>query len=91
LRSRADKLDLPLERAEQLVMRFLDDRGVKIRDLPAAADAVALSLEAARRFRRGRSRLNLADCFHYACARFYRTPILSTADEFRTTDLETVP
>ena len=26
-----------------------------------------------------------------ACARYYRVPILSTADEFRFTDIETVP
>jgi hypothetical protein len=31
--ARTDKLDLPLERAEHLVVRFLEDRGVAIRDL----------------------------------------------------------
>ena len=47
--------------------------------------------DAATRFRSGRNRLNLADCFHYACARHYGVAMLSTADEFRFTDLETVP
>jgi len=35
--------------------------------------------------------LNLGDCLHYAYAKFYGVPILATADEFRQTDLETVP
>lgn len=89
--ARADKLNLPLDTAERLILRFLDDRGIGIRDLPAAAEAVSLSLQAARRFRSGPMRLNLADCFHYACARHYRVPILSTGGEFTFTDIETVP
>jgi ribonuclease VapC len=89
--ARPDKLGLPLERVEGLVLRFLEDRGIAIRDLPEAREATTLSLQAARRFRTGPMRLNLADCFHYACARHYRVPILSTAGEFRFTDIETVP
>lgn len=89
--ARPDKLAVALDIAGPLVLRFLEDRGVQIRDLPDASDAVALALDAARRFRRGPIRLNLADCFHYACARHYGVPILSTADEFRFTDIQTVP
>jgi len=77
--ARPDKLDVSVEVTEQ------------IRDLPPAREAATLALEAARRFRSGAMRLNLADCFHYACDRYYHTPILSTAAEFRFTDLETVP
>ena len=89
--ARPDKLDLPLETVEGLVLRFLEDRDIAIRNLPEARQATLLSLQAARRFRTGSMRLNLADCFHYACARHYRVPILSTAGEFRFTDIETVP
>jgi ribonuclease VapC len=89
--ARPDKLAVSLDITGPLVLRFLEDRGVHIRDLPEASEAVALALDAARRFRRGPVRLNLADCFHYACARHYGVPILSTADEFRFTDIETVP
>jgi ribonuclease VapC len=35
--------------------------------------------------------LNLGDCLHYACAKHHGVPILATADEFRQTDLQTVP
>ena len=89
--ARPDKLGVPLDITGRLVLRFLEDRGVQIRDLPEATEAVALALDAALRFRRGPTRLNLADCFHYACARHYHVPILSTAEEFRFTDIETVP
>lgn len=89
--ARPDKFDVPVERAALLVNAFLDQRGIAVRDLPEAPMALALSLEAAQRFRTGPGRLNLADCFHYACARHYGVPILSTAGEFRFTDLETVP
>jgi ribonuclease VapC len=82
---------LPLDVAEGLVLRFLEDHGISIRDLPEAREATVLSLQAARRFQTGPMRLNLADCFHYACARHYRVPILSTAGEYRFTDIETVP
>ena len=51
---------------------------------------MALSTEAARKYRAGYSRLNLADCFHYACAKHYGASVLSTADEFRFTDLDVV-
>jgi ribonuclease VapC len=89
--ARPDKFDLPVERAALLVNTFLEQRHIAVRDLPEATAALALSLEAAQRFRTGLGRLNLADCFHYACARHYGVPMLSTAGEFRFTDLATVP
>jgi ribonuclease VapC len=89
--ARPDKLGASVDITGLLVLRFLEDRGVQVRDLPEPSETVALALDAARRFRDGPIRLNLADCFHYACARHYRVPILSTADEFRFTDIETVP
>ena len=58
---------------------------------PPAKRATALSLAAAHRYRSGRRGLNLGDCLHYACAKYYRVPILATAEEFQQTDLETVP
>ena len=89
--ARPNKLSLPLAASQQLVMRFLDERGIDLRDLPPPPEAAALSLEAAQRFGSGKRRLNLADCFHYACARHHNVPILSTDGEFRLTDLATVP
>jgi len=89
--ARSEKLGLPVQVSAALVTRFIDERAIALRDLPPASEAAALSVEAAARFRNNTVRLNLADCFHYACARHYGVPMLSTADEFRLTDLETVP
>ena len=89
--ARPDKFGLPLEALEPLILEFLDARGIEIRDLPPAQETTRLALSAAHRYRRGRHGLNLGDCLHYACAKFYGVPILATAGEFRQTDLETVP
>lgn len=89
--ARPDKFGLSVEAVEPLILEFLDARGIEIRDLPPAADTTRLALSAAHRYRGGRHGLNLGDCLHYACAKFYAVPILATADEFRQTDLETVP
>lgn len=89
--ARADKFDLPVPAVESLVAEFLETRGIEVRDLPPAAETTRLALLAAHRYRSGRHGLNLGDCLHYACAKFHGVPILATADEFRSTDLETVP
>jgi len=88
--ARPDKFNLSVEAVEPLVIEFLEARGIEIRDLPPAKRTTALSLAAAQRYRSGRHGLNLGDCLHYACAKYYRVPILATADEFRQTNLETV-
>jgi len=89
--ARGDKLDLAVSAVEPIVMDFLRERRIEVRDLPPAEETTRLALAAADRYRAGRHGLNLADCFHYACAKFYDVPILATADEFRSTDLQTVP
>lgn len=86
-----DKFNLSAEATAPFVLEFLDERGIEIRDMPPATEATHLALSAAHRYRTGRHGLNLGDCLHYACAKYYRVPILSTDDEFRQTDLETVP
>lgn len=89
--ARPDKFNLPVSAVEPLIRDFLDERGIEVRDLPPATDATRLALAAAHRYRSGRHGLNLGDCLHYACAKYYRVPILATATEFSQTDLETIP
>ncbi|PBC01224.1 type II toxin-antitoxin system VapC family toxin [Mesorhizobium sp. WSM3860] len=89
--ARPEKLAIPVVRSAEIVGRFLEERAIALRELPPAPEAASLTIEAASRFRSNAMRLNMADCFHYACARYYAAPMLSTADEFRLTDLETVP
>jgi len=89
--ARPDKFGLSVEAVEPLILEFLDARGIEIRDLPPAMETTHLALSAAHSYRAGRHGLNLGDCLHYACAKFYGVPILATAGEFRQTDLETMP
>jgi ribonuclease VapC len=88
--SRPDKFNLTVGDLGPIIVEFLDERGIEIRDLPPAAETTSLALDAAHRFRSGHGKLNLGDCLHYACARHYDMPILATADEFRQTDLRVV-
>lgn len=89
--ARPDKFNLTVPAVESLVMEFLEARRIEVIDLPPAGETTRLALVAAHRYRSGRHGLNLGDCLHYACAKFHGVPILATADEFRSTDLETIP
>ncbi|MCP3731304.1 type II toxin-antitoxin system VapC family toxin [Sphingomonas sp. MG17] len=89
--ARPEKFGASVETTGAIILEFLDERGIELRDMPPAVETTKLALSAAHRFRAGRFGLNLGDCLHYACAKFYRVPILATDDEFRQTDLETVP
>lgn len=89
--ARPDKFGLSIQAVESILLEFINERGIEIRDLPPAQETTQLALSAAHRYRSGRHGLNLGDCLHYACAKYYGVPILATADEFRRTDIETVP
>ncbi|MET7247303.1 type II toxin-antitoxin system VapC family toxin [Methylobacterium sp. EM32] len=89
--ARPDKFAMTLAAVQPIILEFLEANGIEIRDLPPAEHATALALSAAHRYRAGRRGLNLGDCLHYASAKYERVPILATADEFRQTDLETIP
>jgi ribonuclease VapC len=89
--ARPDKFGLPVDAVEALLMEFLEARRIEIRDLPPASETTHLALSAAHRYRAGRRGLNLGDCLHYACAKYYDVPILATDNEFRETDIEIVP
>jgi ribonuclease VapC len=50
----------------------------------------ALALQAMARFGKGRhpARLNMGDCFAYACAKVHGVPLLFKGDDFALTDIE---
>ena len=88
--ARPDKFAVPVEITQALVMKFLEERSIELCELPPAPKTVALTLGAAGKYRTSSRKLNLADCFHYAAAKYYGVPVLSTDDEFRFTDLDVV-
>jgi ribonuclease VapC len=89
------KKRIPMGEAEARVQEFLEMAGVDV--LPVESSELSTALQAFDRYGRHRypdsernGALNLADCFHYAAAKSYRTPILTKDVRFALTDIETV-
>ena len=63
---------------------------MNIKTVPIAPEIAGLALEAFDRFgrRRHSANLNFGDCFAYACARYYRVPLLFKGLDFTQTDVE---
>lgn len=61
-----------------------------IRTLPVPPEAAAVALDAFDRFGKGRhpAKLNMGDCFAYACARHFGEPLLYKGADFPLTDIE---
>lgn len=86
------KKRISIKEARACVEEFLESAGVQI--LPQAEQDLALALQAYEDFGRDRfpgaerhCALNLADCFHYACAKLNRTSILHKDAGFDLSDV----
>ncbi|MUZ76092.1 PIN domain-containing protein [Agrobacterium vitis] len=80
-----------LETAQRHVEAFFEMIGA--RPMVIDGNVYKVALEAARRFGRHvghPARLNMGDCFAYACAKQYRIPLLFKGDDFPHTDIESV-
>ena len=83
------KLDQDVATSERQVQRFLDLSGIQVVPITEAVGADALAAHA--RYGKGRghpAKLNLGDCFAYACARTHGVPLLFVGDDFARTDIE---
>ncbi len=74
----------------QDVENYLATIGARLVDISEEEQTVAL--DAMARYGKGfhPARLNMGDCFAYACARTNKTPLLYKGDDFRQTDVEAV-
>lgn len=81
-------LGLSPTEAGEAVRTFL--QLMNIQQLAVPPRAAALATEAYERYSQGEhpARLSLDDCMTYACARYYRQPLLSKSDRFKQTDIE---
>ncbi|WP_034999240.1 type II toxin-antitoxin system VapC family toxin [Beijerinckia mobilis] len=80
---------LPLDEAGQAVESFLQLLNIQVLALPPKASILAL--EAFERFGRGNdhpAQLNMGECYSYACARYFRVPLLFKGNGFVQTDIE---
>lgn len=77
-----------IDTARRLVEQFISDLDCK--EAMITGDVGAKALDAAQQFGKimnHPARLNMGDCFTYACARAYRTRIAFKGDDFSYTDL----
>jgi ribonuclease VapC len=67
---------------------FIDLTGIRIVAVPP--EAALFAVEAFERFGKGQhpARLNMGDCFAYACARHLGEPLLFKGSDFPLTDIE---
>ena len=83
----ARSMDGDVARARRDVARFLEVTNTR---LAAVGEAeLERALDAFDRFGKGRhsARLNMGDCFAYACARTHGVPLLFKGDDFEKTDI----
>jgi ribonuclease VapC len=83
----ARSLNISIGNAGSLVDDLLSQIHTEI--IPVTAEIGREALRAFERFGRGRhpARLNMGDCFAYACARALGVPLLFKGDDFSQTDI----
>ncbi len=83
----ARKLDISVADAETAVGDLLTHANAEI--IPITTEIGRGAIRAFERYGRGRhpARLNMGDCFAYACARSLDVPLLFKGDDFSQTDI----
>ena len=78
---------MPVAAANEAVVRYLSRAKVEI--IPITAEIGRAAVAAFEQYGRGRhpARLNMGDCFAYACARALGVPLLYKGDDFAQTDI----
>ncbi|MFC5345234.1 type II toxin-antitoxin system VapC family toxin [Brevundimonas staleyi] len=88
VRAVARENDRDIPTASAAITAYLARSQIEIAPIGEAEQVLAL--EAFDRFGKGRhpARLNMGDCFAYACARAMSAPLLFKGDDFAQTDIE---
>jgi ribonuclease VapC len=84
----ARERQLSIDAARATVARYL--AAAEFRHVPIGEGEREAALDALARYGKGRhpARLNMGDCFAYACARAHGVPLLFKGDDFTRTDIE---
>ncbi len=79
---------LDVAEAEAEVLTYLGVAGVLVIEI--GLQQATMALNAFSRFGKGRhpAKLNMGDCFAYACARTQNVPLLFKGDDFALTDIQ---
>lgn len=83
----ARRLGIPISQGGVEVSRFLAEVEIELIGMPP--EVAAPALDAFDRFGKGRhpAKLNMGDCFSYACARHLGQSLLYKGDDFALTDI----
>ena len=89
--SRPDQLDCPYSAAEALVVAWLAERHIELREPTSPREVLSHAVAVAEKHGLGKRHLSNFDCFHYAHAKAAAAPLLTLDQLLRETDAETLP
>ncbi|MFN3549937.1 MAG: type II toxin-antitoxin system VapC family toxin [Mesorhizobium sp.] len=89
--SRPDHLACSYKEAEALVVEWLAERQIELREPTFPFDVLSHAVAVAGKHGVGKRYLSSFDCFHYAHARAAGAPMLTLDRLLRETDIETLP
>lgn len=89
--SRPDQLDCPYKATEALVVAWLSERHIELREPASPREVLSHAVAVAQKHGLGKRHLSNFDCFHYAHAREAGVPLLTFDALLRETDVETLP
>ncbi len=89
--SRPAQLDCPFSKAERVVVEWLEERNISLRQPRRPREVLAFAVAVAEKHGLGKRALSNFDCFHYACAKAGGEPILTLDRLLRATDCDCLP
>ncbi len=89
--SRPDQLDCPYTATEALVVEWLAERQIELREPASPREVLSPAVAVAEKYGLGKRRLSNFDCFHYAHAKAAGSPLLTLDALLRETDVEIRP
>ena len=89
--ARPGQLNCSFRSAMGAVLRWLDERGIALREAGPPREILTLAISVAEKHGVGKRALSNLDCFHYAYAKATGAPLLTLDVRLRATDIETLP
>lgn len=89
--SRPDQLDCPYSATEALVVAWLAERHIELREPTSPREVLSHAVAVAEKHGLDKRHLSNFDCFHYAHAKAAGVPLLTLDQLLRDTDLQTLP
>lgn len=89
--ARPEQLGCTFQQAQRVVLRWLDENGVVLRETGDPGTVLGYAVAIADQLGVGKRALSNFDCFHYAHAKAAGAPLLTLDRLLRETDVETVP